>query len=140
MEKIKLLYVSKFYPPVKGGVENHVRDLAEGVKEKFSTSVLCCNTKRKTEVEEKESLKIVRVGSIGTLRSMPLSPTFPSWMRKIKADILHFHLPFPLSVISYFLAKPRGKIVVTWHSDIVRQKVGRIFYHLFFNKVFEKSK
>jgi len=54
-------------------------------------------------------------------------------MRKIKADILHFHLSFPLSVISYFLATPEGKIVVTWHSDIVRQKVIKIFLPSLFN-------
>ena len=140
MEKIKVLLVSKFYHPVKGGVENHIKLLTESIKEKFPITVLCCNTKRKTEVEEKDGLKIVRVGSVGTLRSMPLSPAFPLWIRKIKANVFHFHLPFPLGVISYLLARPEGKIVVTWHSDIVRQKVGRIFYHLFFNKVFEKSK
>ena len=139
MEKIKVLLVSKFYHPVKGGVENHIKLLTESIKEKFPITVLCCNTKRKTEVEEKDGLKIVKVGSIGTLRSMPLSPTFPSWVRKIKADILHFHLPFPLGVISYFLAKPEGKIIITWHSDIVRQKIGRLFYHPFLIRFLKKA-
>jgi len=96
-------------------------------------------TQRKTEIEEKDGLKIVRVGSVGTFRSMLLSPSFFFWMRKIKANVFHFHLPFPLGVISYLLAKPEGKIVVTWHSDIVRQKIGRFFYQPFLIKFLEKA-
>jgi len=70
---------------------------------------------------------------------MPLSPAFSLWIRKIKADVFHFHLPFPLGVISYLLAKPEGKIVVTWHSDIVRQKVIKFFYHPFLIKFLKKA-
>ncbi|MBC7190664.1 glycosyltransferase [Candidatus Aerophobetes bacterium] len=60
-------------------------------------------------------------------------------MRKIKADILHFHLPFPLSVMSYFFAKPEGKIVISWHSDIVRQKISKFFYHPFLVRFLKKA-
>lgn len=137
--KIKVLLVNKFYYPVTGGVEKHVQMLAEGIKDRFFICVLCCNKGRSTQIQEKNNLKVIRIGSIGTFRSMPLSLTFPSWMRKIKADILHFHLPFPLGVLSYLLTKPEGKIVVTWHSDIVRQKVGRFFYQPFLIKFLEKA-
>jgi rhamnosyl/mannosyltransferase len=55
---------------------------------------------------------------------MPLSLSFPFLLRKFSKDkdILHFHEPFPLGVISYLLTKPKGKLVVWWHSDIIRQK------------------
>jgi rhamnosyl/mannosyltransferase len=45
------------------------------------------------------------------------------WLRKIKARIIHVHMPNPLADFSYFLAKPQGKLIVMYHSDIVRQKV-----------------
>ena len=35
-------------------MENHVKLLTGSIKEKFPIAVLCCNTKRKTEVEEKD--------------------------------------------------------------------------------------
>ena len=129
MRETKILLINKLYPPVTGGVENHVKLLAESIKDKFATSVLVCNTGRGTQIEEKNNLQVVKVASMGILRSMPLSPTFSFWMKRIKADILHFHLPFPLGVVSYLLARPKGKVIVTWHSDIVRQKIIKFFYH-----------
>jgi rhamnosyl/mannosyltransferase len=53
---------------------------------------------------------------------MPVSLTFPYWLGKTEQDILHFHEPFPLGDFSYFIRKPKGKVIVTWHSDIVKQK------------------
>jgi len=38
-------------------------------------------------------------------------------------DVIHFHEPFPLgSLLSLFLSG-RSKVVITWHSDIIRQKL-----------------
>jgi rhamnosyl/mannosyltransferase len=61
---------------------------------------------------------------------MPVSLGFPFLLRRLSrhVDILHFHMPFPLGVLSYLAARPRGKVVVWWHSDIVRQKKIMPFY------------
>lgn len=42
-------------------------------------------------------------------------------MSNIKADIWHFHLPNPTGDVSWLLSRPKGKVVATYHSDIVRQ-------------------
>ena len=43
-------------------------------------------------------------------------------IRRQRADIVHLHLPNPAAATACLLARPAGAIVITWHSDIVRQR------------------
>lgn len=38
------------------------------------------------------------------------------------ADIVHYHYPWPMGDLLHFYARPKCPVVVTYHSDIVRQK------------------
>lgn len=38
------------------------------------------------------------------------------------ADIIHYHFPHPFSDILHFYCKPRKPSIVTYHSDVIRQK------------------
>ncbi|KFC64555.1 Glycosyl transferase group 1 [Devosia sp. LC5] len=38
------------------------------------------------------------------------------------ADIIHYHYPWPMGDLLHFYARPSCPVVVTYHSDIVRQK------------------
>lgn len=134
---MKVLMVNKLYYPHIGGVENHVRDLSLELKDIVDISVLAANTKFKTEKETIDGIEVVKVASLGRLRSAPVAPTFPLWLREIRTDIFHFHFPYPIGEISYLIAKPAGKLVVTYHSDIVRQKFLLWFYAPFLNRFLE---
>jgi rhamnosyl/mannosyltransferase len=128
---MKVWQISKLYPPVVGGVENHLAVLANGLKDRAETKVLVANTTLRTEIEKRGNLEVIRLGSLGKLFSLPLSFLFPVWFRRLDGDILHFHLPCPLAVISYLCVRPKGKVVVTYHSDIVRQRLVKFFYRPF---------
>ena len=39
-----------------------------------------------------------------------------------KADVIHYHFPWPFMDIAHFMARVDKPSVVTYHSDIVRQK------------------
>jgi rhamnosyl/mannosyltransferase len=41
---------------------------------------------------------------------------------KDKYDIIHIHHPDPMSNLALWLIKPKGKYIVHWHSDILKQK------------------
>jgi len=38
------------------------------------------------------------------------------------ADLIHVHLPNPGAVLAVLASRYRGRLVATWHSDVVRQK------------------
>lgn len=122
---MKILQLSKFYPPVFGGVEQVAWDISEGLYEyyKLPADVLCVNDKNKTETEE-HSYHITRAASLGTLYSTSMSFSFINEWRKVKDDydIVHVHLPNPLAVLAIFIFRTKADIVLHWHSDIVKQK------------------
>ena len=143
---IKILQINKLYFPWIGGMETVVQNISEGLKNNFYffnkkqnnfyLEVLTCGTKRKTKIEIINKIKITKAGSLGIFLSMPISFLFPFILRKKikKFNILHFHLPFPLGVMSYLffcLKNKNQKIVVTWHSDILKQKIFLWFYKPF---------
>ena len=122
---MRILQVSKAYPPWVGGIETHLQALSEGLATRgHQVEVLVCNTKPWTSVEKKENLNITRLASMGTYFSMPLAPTFRFKLKNLVevADILHIHVPYPMGVLAILKIQPSCPIVVTWHSDIVRQE------------------
>ncbi len=59
--------------------------------------------------------------TFGSLKSLPLSPGALFALKGCQAAIVHLHHPNPLGDLSYVLARPAAPLVVTYHSDIVRQ-------------------
>jgi len=130
-----VLHIYKdYYPPVIGGIEKHIHQLASGMRNSYDVRVLVANTRAKTEIENIDRVEIIKAASLGRFASAPLCPGFPSLLKKYDADILHFHCPNPTGEISYLLSRPRGKVVVTYHSDVIRQKLSMIFYGHFLKK------
>ncbi|MDI6780969.1 MAG: glycosyltransferase [bacterium] len=120
---MKVLQINKLYFPVIGGIENHLYLLVNEIKSKVDLKVLVCNTCFKTVVEKEKDLEIIRIASPGILFSMPLGFSIPLWIKKIDADIIHVHHPYPMAALAYLLVRPKGKLVITYHSDIVKQKL-----------------
>ncbi|WP_276272928.1 glycosyltransferase [Haloarcula litorea] len=116
--------MNKLYPPVIGGVEHVVRQLAEGfAKRGHDARVLVATERGRGGVETRDDVRVRRVSSLGTVLSTPLAPTFPIQLARDAsyADIVHYHLPNPIGVVSHLLVRPDAPTVVTYHSDIVRQ-------------------
>ncbi len=130
---MRLLQINKLYHPWIGGVEEVVRSIAEGLNNRAKVSVLVCQPKGRGTREIINGVEVFRAGSIGVYCSMPVSFSFPFLLGRLSkdADILHFHLPFPLATLSCLLVRPKGKIIVWWHSDIVRQKTMMRLYKPF---------
>ncbi len=142
MQKIRVLQINKLYHPWIGGVEKVVQDIAEGLKDKVDIEVLACQSKGRGSKLLINGVKVTKANSCGIYWGMPVSFTFPlllAWKSR-KADILHFHLPFPLGDLSYLLLGARKKkIVVTYHSDIVRQEKLLRFYKPFLYRFLEMA-
>lgn len=136
---MKVLMVNKLYYPVIGGVENHVRDLATSISNDVDVRVLVANSSHKTVQEEIDGIQVTKVASIATIQSAPIAPAFPAWLKHLGSDIYHFHFPYPIGELSYLLARPSGKLIVTYHSDIVRQRFLLSLYGPFLKVFLDKA-
>ena len=123
---LRVVQVNKRYPPHIGGIETHVGQLAEGLAAwpGVDVQVLAAGMPWGTVREHYRRVSVTRVVSLGVVASLPLAPTLPwSLLRAARtADIVHLHEPFPLAAVGALALPPRVKLVVTWHSDVVRQR------------------
>jgi rhamnosyl/mannosyltransferase len=121
-------------------MERHIAQLCNHFKDKFTVEALVCNRGLFTRIEDIDGVRVTKVGQLGRIQSAPLPPTFPLWLRKIDADIFHYHMPNPTCEFSHLLARPPGKVVVTYQSDIVRQEFLLKFYRPFLYKFLARAK
>lgn len=127
MKKIKILEINKAYYPHTGGIETLVKQYSEELgkyKDIEIRTLVCREGRGKTYSENVNGVRLTRAGSFGTYFSCPLSLSFLRLFRKMSrnADIVHIHVPFPLADLALLLSGYRGKVIVSWHSDVVKQK------------------
>jgi rhamnosyl/mannosyltransferase len=119
---MNILHVYKDYYPVLGGIENHVRGLAEAQAARGHTvTVLVTSPTRQTRRVEHGGVRVIYAGRLATVASTPLSLALMWELRRLRPDIAHVHLPYPLGDLAQRLAGRARRTVVTYHSDIVRQ-------------------
>ena len=119
-----ILQIYKDYAPVLGGIENHVRDLGEGLAARgHRVTVLVTSLGRRTSVEQPlPGLTVIKAARALHLASTPLSLAMPRLARALRPDVVHLHFPYPPGDMVYWQMPERAPLVVTYHSDIVRQR------------------
>lgn len=134
-DALRVTMVNKYYPPHLGGVEFHLRDLAEGLVRLGHADVraLVCNSEPHRSEESINGVDVVRLPRAAEFSSTPISWGFSRELRAEskrdpKPDVLHFHFPYPWGEVAWLAAKPDVPTVVTYHSDIVRQKAALAGY------------
>lgn len=126
---MNILHVYKDYFPVLGGIENHVRTLAESQAAAGHEVTVCvCNPACRSVREHRGGVLVVKSGRLGTLASMPISAAHPLAISRIAADLVHVQSPYPLGEVSAWLLKRKTPLVISYQSDIVRQKHILRFY------------
>lgn len=110
----------------KGGVQFYAELLARHIGSDIQIDQLVSSMKPQTRVVKLGDRFKVAVASYGVFASVPLSPGIFHWAKKLyrhrKYDLIHLNFPDPLALIATLFLPKKVPIVVTWHSDIVRQK------------------
>ena len=120
---MRVLHIYKDYYPVLGGIENHVRLLAEEeARRGLEVTVLVTSPTPRTVVEEANGVRIIKAARLATVASTPLSLGLFLWVRRLQADIAHLHFPYPPGEVANLLLGQAPHTVITYHSDVVRQK------------------
>ncbi|MFW6272733.1 MAG: glycosyltransferase [bacterium] len=141
---IKILQFGKYYPPTIGGMEKIICLITEGLNKKnnIQCDVLCSNDKKSYEESEYDNYIVYRTKTYGKLFSTSLSPQFIRKYKELKDkyDIIHLHHPDPLAILTLFFVRPKNeKIIIHYHSDILKQKLALWFLNPFLKWGFKKS-
>lgn len=126
--RMRVLHIGKYYPPVKGGIETHVSGLCEALAPHTDISVLVANRERATVREMVHGIPVTRAGTLATLSGAALCPSMVRSIRCAAADLIHLHTPNPGGVLALLAARWHGPLIVSHHSDVVRQKVLNTFF------------
>lgn len=142
----RVTMVNKYYPPHLGGVEYHMRDIAEGLVAHAGVGVraIVCNSSNERAEETRAGVEVIRLPRAFERASTPVSWGFARELtteacREPGPDIFHFHFPYPWGEMAWLQARPDKPMVVTYHSDIVRQKAALAAYRPFLERFLDSA-
>src|SRR5512141_2983701 len=137
--RMKILHIYKDYFPVEGGIENHIKQLAEAqVARGHTVSVLVTSRNRQTHTQLINGVRVIFAGRLATISSAPISAAMFGLLARERPDIVHLEFPYPWGeVANYFFGHARAT-VMTYQSDIVRQKYLRVAYAPVMQRVLRK--
>lgn len=129
---MKIVHIFKHaFPDVIGGIEKVIDDLASH-QAQIGHNVVVIATSKYIEpgIVKRKGYTIYFCRPNLTIGSTPFSMDMFLNVRKLvlDADIINSHFPYPFSDLCLLLSKTNAKIVVTYHSDIVRQRFLKIVY------------
>ena len=124
---MRVLHVYRtYFPQTQGGAEEVIRQICLNTQRHGVRSRVLCvspNTQprvvRRAEAAVFRSRLDVEVASCSvSLQALPMFRRLLHW-----ADVVHYHFPWPFADMLHFACRVRLPSVVTYHSDIVRQRV-----------------
>ncbi|MFL6254382.1 MAG: glycosyltransferase [Pyrinomonadaceae bacterium] len=137
--RLRVLQVGKFYPPHRGGMESHLQALCGQLRAEVNVEVLVSSDDRRTVEEVLDSVKVTRVGTLFDFAAAPVCPGLVRRIRDSRADIVHLHWPHPAALLAYLASGHAGRLVLTYHSDVVRQKVLGGMFRPVLRRVLERA-
>jgi len=130
-------------PDSFGGIESTVREIiSQTSKFGVNSKILVLSKNNEPECINFENIEIWRAKKITTIAScgipnlkiVSLYKRLSNW-----AEIIHFHFPWPVNDLLSIFINSSAKKIVTYHSDIVHQKILFKFYkplmNVFLNQV-----
>ena len=129
---MRVLHVYRtYFPETQGGLEETIRQICLNTAPHGVESRVLCTSKSITpQVVRRDEAAVFRSHRSGEIASCSLSiEAFPMFRRLLGwAHVVHYHFPWPLADVMHFTARVRAPTVVTYHADIVRQRILRRVY------------
>ena len=138
-EKKRVLQISNYYFPELGGIEKIAQAISKAVEGQYEEKIICFTHDKQDKTEYIGSTELIRCGTKAVVDSQQLSFSMKKKMKGLMEsydpDIVIIHLPNPFTThLTLKYISDRAKLIVYWHSDIVKQVLGE---RLFRNMVFK---
>jgi len=120
-----LHFYKTYYPESWGGVEQVIRQMCVATARLGVTNEVLTLTRAGTADRiEIDGHTVHRVPQAFEVASNSVSFGAIRKLARLArdADVIHYHFPWPFMDLAHFLARIKKPSVVTYHSDIVRQK------------------
>ena len=131
-DNLKILQFGKFFP-IKGGVEKVAFDLMSGLSEQgIKCDMMCAATDKMADITKiNEYAKLICCKTLFKYASTMISPNMIKTFKKEcnKYNIIHIHHPDPMAALTLYLSGYKGRVILHWHSDIIKQKILLKLYH-----------
>ncbi|MCG6349090.1 glycosyltransferase family 4 protein [Vibrio fluvialis] len=128
---MKVLHVYRTcYPETKGGVEQVIRFIASGTKPLGVETKILTLSDNNVPPYNCEGTEIIPVKKTFEVSSNGFALKLISEFKKLSewADIIHYHYPWPSGDLISLFNTSKKPSLVTYHSDIVKQKLLKILY------------
>ncbi|MDA8389144.1 MAG: glycosyltransferase [Gammaproteobacteria bacterium] len=140
---MRVLHLGRFYNERFGGLERHVDLLLRGLAPYCAVDNLVAHDHFASATIPVEAYTVYKAPSLGTFAGTALCPTMPLLARALDRrhpyDIVHLHFPDPMAHLVAYSLPSRIRRVITWHSDIVRQKRLLALYRPFLRDIVRRA-
>lgn len=138
---MKIVHLGKYYPPAMGGIETYTQTLCqEQVREGMHVRAVVVNhlsvqgqdvtfstwARTMDQCDREGAVRVIRLGRVANLARLDVTPSLPRILRQLerdRPDIWHLQTPNPAWLMALALRPNLGPIVITHHSDIIRQRL-----------------
>lgn len=133
-DRIKVLHISKYYPPYVGGLESFCHDIVTALDTtgEYEQFVFCYNNTNETVNEVFDGINVFRIGIQKIIASQPIAKGYGKKIKKVidefKPDIIHFLYPNPYAAHYFLKCQYHGIIHLDWICDIIKQKYIRCLF------------
>ena len=128
--KRTVAFVTAYYPPHMGGVENYVARVAGALAQAEDLEPVVITTRDsgwRTTVDVEGGVKVVRLRAWLKVSNSPISPLWPvqvrRWLRKTGATVVNAHAPVPGLADIAVAVSGRRRTVLTYHAGTMRKGV-----------------
>ena len=138
---MKILHIYKsYYPFSVGGIEKHIQSLSACLEKSGIESAVLTTQNEAASIRLIDKNPVYYFPITLNIASCPMSLALLKNFHRLASnfDILHYHFPWPFGDLTRLLTFTSKPTVVTYHSDIVRQKWLNLIYQpvmkLFLNR------
>ncbi|MGH9316875.1 MAG: glycosyltransferase [Thermoanaerobaculia bacterium] len=142
-QSLHIVHLAKYYPPSPGGMETHIACLARQLTQKGArVSVVCINDRdgvsgasatgffgpTAPSRENDAGVEVLRVGRWLSFGSVDMPRGLMASIREAlrsEPDVVHLHTPNPVMTVALRRAGAMVPLVITHHSDVIRQRTLR---------------